>query len=142
MFSLKLFLWNPHFYLWMKKVHREDHSGVLRTVAKSRRKFWISKGSRLAEQIRRSCYLCRLIDKMLASQIMAPLPSSRQMISPIFHVISLDLFGPFEIRETVNKRKRKKVWGIIFTCVAICTYPLSRSFVAKYNSKENIIMLL
>ena len=109
---------DPIAFLWMKKVHRENHSGVLSTVARSRRKFWIIKGARLAAQIRRSCYLCRLIDKMLASQLMAPLPSSRQMMSPTFHEISLDLFGPFEIRETVNKRKRKKVWGIIFNCLA------------------------
>ena len=109
---------DPIAYLWMKKVHRENHSGALSTVAKSRRKFWIIKGARLAAQIRRSCYLCRLIDKMLAVQLMAPLPTSRQTMSPTFHEISLDLFGPFLIRETVNKRKRKKVWGIIFNCLA------------------------
>ena len=39
-------------------------------------------------------------------------------MTPTFYEISLDEFGPYEIRETVNKRKRKKVWGIIFTCLA------------------------
>ena len=109
---------DPIAFLWMKKVHRENHSGVLSTVAKSRRKFWIVKAPRLAAKIRRSCFLCRLIDKMLATQIMAPLPASRQMMSPTFHEISLDLFGPFEIKDVINKRKRKKIWGIVFNCLA------------------------
>ena len=36
--------------------HEEDHSGVTRTVAKSRRKFWIIKARRLAQKIRYMCY--------------------------------------------------------------------------------------
>ena len=108
---------DPLAFMWMKKVHRENHTGVQSTVAKSRRKFWIIKGARLAAQIRSSCYLCRLIDKILASQLMAPLPLSRQIVSPTFHEISLDLFGPFDIKGVVNKRTKKKVWGIIFNCL-------------------------
>ena len=47
---------------------------------------------------------------------MAPLPDSRLKEAPAFYTCSLDLFGPFEIRDTVKKRTRMKVWGTIFTC--------------------------
>ena len=39
-------------------------------------------------------------------------------MSPTFQDISVDLIGPVEIRGTVNKRSRKKVWGLVITCLA------------------------
>ena len=107
---------DPFSYLWMKKVHNEDHSGITRTVTKSRRKYWIIRGRKLAQKIKRSCYRCKLLDKMLAEQQMAPLPKSRLAIAPTFYTTSLDLFGPIEIKDTVKQRSRKKVWGVIFSC--------------------------
>ena len=109
---------DPLAYLWMKHVHAEDHSGITRTVAKSRGKYWIVRGRRLAEKIRSSCYRCRLLDKLLAMQQMAPLPMNRLAMSPPFNVTSLDLFGPIEIKDTVKGRVKKKVWGVIFDCSA------------------------
>ena len=53
----------------------------------------------------------------MAQQLMAPLPTARQVMPPTFHEISLDLFGAFEIRDTVKKRCRKKVWGLIINCL-------------------------
>ena len=47
---------------------------------------------------------------------MAPLPKTRLKLSPTFHTISLDLFGPLEIKDTVKQRNKKKVWGVIFNC--------------------------
>ena len=47
---------------------------------------------------------------------MAPLPSTRVVMSPTFNNISLDLFGPFDIKGTVKQRTKKKVWGIILNC--------------------------
>ena len=109
---------DPIAHLWIKSVHNEDHSGITRTVAKSRRKFWVVKARKIAKAVKRSCYTCRLLDKVLAQQQMAPLPKSRQVMSPTFHDISLDLIGPWEIRDTVKKRSRKKVWGLVITCLA------------------------
>ena len=39
---------DPLSYLWIKHIHREDHSGITPTVARSKRKFWIVKARRLA----------------------------------------------------------------------------------------------
>ena len=107
---------DPLSQIWMTQVHNEDHSGITRTVAKSRRKFWIVRARRLAEFIKRHCYTCRLLDAQMAQQKMAPLPQSRTMIAPPFFIISMDLFGPIIIRDTVKKRVHKKVWGVIFNC--------------------------
>ena len=100
----------------IKEVHNEDHTGVTRTVAKSRRKYWVVRARKLARKVKGNCYRCRLTDKRLAAQQMSPLPKNRLAISPTFHVISLDLFGPIEIKDTVKRRVRKKVWGVIFNC--------------------------
>ena len=107
---------DPLSQIWMTEVHNEDHSGITRTVAKSRRKFWIVRARRLAEFVKRHCYTCRLLDAELAQQKMAPLPQSRTKIAPPFFIISMDLFGPIIIRDTVKKRVHKKVWGAIFNC--------------------------
>ena len=112
---------DPLSHLWMKKVHDEDHSGVTKTVTKSRRKFWIIRGRKLAEKIKKSCYRCRLLDKTLAQQQMAPLPKTRHAIAPTFYTTSLDLFGPIEIKDTVKQRSREKVWGVIFSCTVTRT---------------------
>ena len=109
---------DPIAHLWIKSVHNEDHSGITRTVAKSRRKFWVVKARKIAKAVKRSCYTCRLLEKVLAQQQMAPLPRARQVMSPTFQDISVDLIGPVEIRGTVNKRSRKKVWGLVITCLA------------------------
>ena len=107
---------DPLSHIWIQHVHEEEHSGITKTLAKSRRMFWIVRGRRLSEKIKRSCYQCRLLDKKLAEQQMAPLPTSRTVIAPSFHTTSMDLFGPIEICDTVKKRTLKKVWGVIFNC--------------------------
>ena len=107
---------DPLSFLWIKHVHEEDHSGITRTVAKSRRKYWIVKARRLAQKVRLSCLRCRLLDKKLALQQMAPLPKDRLSMTPVFYLTSMDLFGPIVIKDTVKQRCRKKVWGVIFTC--------------------------
>ena len=109
---------DPLARLWIRKVHFEAHSGVTKTVAKSRRKFWIVRARRVAQTLKNSCYVCRLLDKRLAMQQMAPLPESRLAISPPFHTTSIDLFGPFTVRNMVKKRTTMKVWGFIATCAA------------------------
>lgn len=109
---------DPLAYLWMKHIHEEAHTGVLRTVAKSRRKYWIIQGGRISRKVRRECYTCRTLDKELSGQLMAPLPDFRLQPSPVFNVTSMDLFGPLMIRDSVKKRTQMKVWGVIFTCAS------------------------
>ena len=109
---------DPLSHLWIKHVHEEDHSGVTRTVAKSRKKFWIIRARRLAEKIKYGCYRCKFLDIMMMKQQMAPIPRNRLVMSRPFYVTSLDLFGPLEIIDTVKRRVKKKVWGMIFSCAS------------------------
>ncbi len=73
---------DPFAYLWMKKIHDENHTGVTTTVAKSRRKYWVIRARLLAKKIKSNCYRCRLIDKMMAEKLMAPLPLNRLKPTP------------------------------------------------------------
>ena len=49
---------------------------------------------------------------------MAPLPSHRVTPAPPFLTTSLDLAGPFLVRDQVKKRVQMKVWVTLFTCTA------------------------
>ena len=49
---------DPCLYIWMQLMHNEVHTGIIETVSKARRKFWIVGGRRLAQKIKGSCYKC------------------------------------------------------------------------------------
>ena len=76
-----------------------------------------NQSTKLASKVKKNCYKCRLIDKRLESQRMAPLPIERLKMAPVFNITSLDLFGPYTIKDCVKKRVHMKVWGIVFTCL-------------------------
>ena len=130
---------DPVSHLWMKKVHDEDHSGVTRTVAKSRREFWIVRARKLATKIKGSCNVCKLLDKTLVQQIMAPLPTPRLVMSPAFNEVSIDLFGPYEIKDTVKQRSKRKVWGVTLNCVATRAIHIA---VTENDGTESILLTL
>ena len=103
-------------YLWMKKVHDKNHTGVTTNVAKSRRNYWIVHARSLSKKIKNNCYRCCLIDKILAQQLMLPLPLSRLRPSPA--CTTMDLFGLVMIKDSVKQRTKKKVCGVIFNCLS------------------------
>lgn len=49
---------------------------------------------------------------------MRDLPGERVTQARPFELTSVDLFGPYEVRDEVKRRTRLKVWGIIFSCMA------------------------
>ena len=102
--------------LVMLGAHERDHGGVDRTLQRSRNVAWIANGRRLAKAITRACFTCKLRNKELEKQIMAPLPASRIPPAPVFASTAVDLFGPIEIRDTVKRRTSKKAWGVLFCC--------------------------
>ena len=104
--------------LFLKQIHEEDCGGDLKVVGKARAKYWIPQASKTVKAIRKSCFKCKLREKRLQNQIMAPLPTYRMMISNPWRVVALDLFGPVTIRDSVRKRVSGKCWGVIFTCAS------------------------
>ncbi|OBQ34069.1 MAG: hypothetical protein AN484_26880 [Aphanizomenon flos-aquae WA102] len=62
--------------------------------------------------------MCKQIAKLCGGQIMAPTPPHRIGPAPPFYSTAIDLFGPYEYRDTVNKRKTAKAWGVMFVDTA------------------------
>ena len=48
---------------------------------------------------------------------MGRLPLERLKPAPPWNAVEIDLFGPFEIRDEVNKRRTGKAYGVIFVCL-------------------------
>ena len=53
----------------------------------------------------------------MCKQVMSDLPPERVNPAAPFEFTTLDLFGPFEVRDIVKKRTKTKVWGIVFCCM-------------------------
>ena len=108
---------HPFVRLVVKEYHEKDHAGDDKVLWQLRVKYWIPQARRLVRKIRKACIKCRLLNRRVASQVMAPLPNERVLPTPPWTNTSVDLFGPFECRDVVKKRMKIKVWGIIFTCL-------------------------
>ena len=108
---------HPLSRLYVVMVHNYTHSGISATSSKVRLKYWIVKLGKLVRSVRFNCVPCRKIEKKCCEQIMSPLPDVRLQPAPAWSSVSLDLFGPIEIRGEVNKRSRGKAYGVLFNCL-------------------------
>jgi len=102
--------------LFMRRAHEIDHSGVDRTLQRSRTDVWVIQGRRVAKRIVSNCFTCKVRNKILQKQRMAPLHESRLPPSPVFDSTAIDLFGPISVKDFVKKRTSRECWGVIFVC--------------------------
>ena len=102
--------------LLMIRAHNIEHCGVDRTVQRSRNFAWIVRARKLAKFVRSRCFRCKLNEKNMVGQKMAPLPASRLPPATVFNSTAVDLFGPILIKDTVKGRTKKGCWGVIFVC--------------------------
>lgn len=109
---------HPFTRLYIKHLHNIDHGGVDLTLAKLQSRFWVPGARKVIKSVKEKCVTCKRIDKVMLEQQMGQLPDRRLKPSPAFFNTSLDLFGPIMIRDTVKRRARAKVYGVIFTCLA------------------------
>ena len=103
--------------LYARKVHDSCHLGVSSVVAKIRAKFWIIGLRKLVKSIRFQCVTCLKLNKKTEGQIMGMIPEERLKPMPAWSHISLDLFGPFMVKDETNKRSRSKGYGLIMNCL-------------------------
>lgn len=102
--------------LCIMNFHNIDHARVEVTVAKHQKKFWVPGVRKIIKSVKSKCINCRLWNKRNEGQSMGQVMSDRlQPSRPFFHT-AIDLFGPFDIKDTVKKRTKGKSYGIIFNC--------------------------
>lgn len=104
--------------LLTREAHNANHEEVAGTLLRMRKKAWVVKGRRLAKKVVDSCVICRKARAKRCQQIMGDLPAERAEPAAPFEFTTLDLFGPYEVKDEVRKRVRLKVWGIVFCCMA------------------------
>jgi hypothetical protein len=101
-----------------RAAHMEDHRRNNKdVVARVRRQVWVPRGTKLAKKMVDSCPLCRLRDRKTNGQIMGRLPDFRVTSSAPFVNTSLDMFGPFQVKDVAKGRRRFKCWGVVFACL-------------------------
>ncbi|KAM4521343.1 uncharacterized protein PAE49_002487, partial [Odontesthes bonariensis] len=104
--------------LLAQESHEANHEGVAGTLLRMRKTAWVIKGRRIAKKIVDSCIVCRKSRAKQCQQIMADLPPERTSPAAPFEFTTMDLFGPYEVKDEVKKRTKLKVWGIVFCCMA------------------------
>lgn len=103
--------------LLARKAHK-DHNGVAGTLLKMRRKAWVVKGQRIAQKVVENCFSFPAVHAKRCHQIMGDLPPERTEPSAPFKYTTVDLFGPYQVKDDVKKRVSLKVWGVVFSCMA------------------------
>lgn len=90
--------------LLAREAHEENHAGVAGTLLKMRRKAWVVKGRRIAQKVVENCMHCRKAKAKRCHQIMGDLPPERTEPSAPFEYTTVDLFGPYQVKDDVKKR--------------------------------------
>lgn len=103
--------------LYIDHLHNLDHGSVESTLAKLQTKFWIPKARKVIKYVQSRCAICRMGESKTEDQCMGQVMEERMKPAPPFYHTALDLFGPFNIRDTVKRRTRGKAFGVIFTCL-------------------------
>ena len=104
--------------LLAQEAHKANHEEVAGTLLRMRKKAWVVRGRKVAKKIVDSCVICRKARARRCQQIMGDLPLERTQPARPFEFTTVDLFGPYEVRDAVRKRVKLKVWGIVFCCMA------------------------
>ena len=109
---------HPFTTLLIQKLHKQNHGGVENTLARLQTKFWVPGARRIIKKIKKQCVICRKLLGQTHGQVMGQLTPERLQPSPPFYNTALDMFGPFLIRDTIKRRTKAKVYGVLFTCLA------------------------
>ena len=125
--------------LYCEHIHAKGHHGVLTTASKIRARFWITKLLKMIQSVKLNCVTCKKLDKKLSGQVMGNLPKERLKPAPPWYSTSVDLFGPFTIRDAVKKRTTSKAYGMIFNCIG--TRAVYLDLAPDYNT-ESFLMVL
>ena len=123
--------WNRQRFILLPKGHaisalivayehcKGGHLGLEASVAKVRSKYWILGLRQMMKQWISRCVPCKKKLKQRCEQVMSTLPIERLRPCPPFTNVGVDYFGPYNIRGEVQKRVRRKCYGVIFSCLVV-----------------------
>lgn len=104
--------------LVIRRAHvKIGHSrGINPVLAEIQTKFWIVHGREAVKKLKYNCFKCRRMHESFLEQVMAPLPSSRTLVSlRAFANVGIDFAGPFITK--ITRRVTAKRYVCLFTCV-------------------------
>ena len=104
--------------LLAREAHHEGHEGVAGTLLRMRRKAWVIKGRIIVRKVVDNCVVCKRAKARTCQQTMGDLPEERSSPAAPFQFTSVDLFGPYQVKDEVKRRVSMKVWGVLFCCMA------------------------
>lgn len=102
-------------------------------------RYTFEKLLKMIQSVKLNCVTCKKLDKKLSGQVMGNLPKERLKPAPPWYSTSIDLFGPFTIRDAVKKRTTSKAYGVIFNCIGTRAVYLD---LAPDYSTESFLMVL
>ncbi|XP_068218281.1 uncharacterized protein [Palaemon carinicauda] len=91
------------------------HAGRNHVMAKLRELYWIIRTNASVRQVLQRCVVCRKMRNPVLNQKMADLPLERVIPAAPFTHTGVDFFGPQEVKEGRQIRKR---YGVLFTCLS------------------------
>ena len=95
---------------------QDEHCGVQHTLLSIRARFWIVSGNASLKAYMRDCGFCNIRKPRKIENLMSDLPLCRTSAhKKPFADCGLDYFEPLMFREG---RSLRKVWGLLFTCMA------------------------
>ena len=101
-----------------REAHSEGHDGVAGTLLRMQKRAWVIRGRIIAQKVVDKCVVCKKAKARACQQIMGDLPEERSSPSAPFQFTSVDLFGPYQVKDEVKRRVSMKVWGVLFCCMS------------------------
>lgn len=62
--------------------------------------------------------VCKKAKAKTCQQIMGNLPEERLSLAAPCQFMSVDLFGPYQVKDDIKRRVSMKVWGVLFCCMS------------------------
>lgn len=89
--------------LLAQEAHKVNHEEIAGTLLRMRKKAWVVRGRKLAKKVVDNCVVCRKSRARRYQQVMGVLPPERTQPARPFEFKTVDLFGPYEVKDRVKK---------------------------------------
>ena len=123
---------------WYSKV--AQHSGIESVWRYVMKVAYIVGGRSLVKKFKVNCIRCRYLRKKFIDVEMGPVSSQNLTIAPAFYSTQVDITGPFLAYDPTNKRKKTKVWFVVYCCSTTAT--ISVKVMEDYSTTSFILAFI